>query len=178
MDTIVYTFVNSCGTAATAMVVTVNALPVPVITSLGTTLSAGTGYLSYKWFVNGTLIAAETAATITPTADGIYTAEVTDGNGCTGLSAGYTVALGVNNIAPAAVDIKIYPNPSESVVYIKSPVRVNVSVFAVDGRLAISQQDVTSIDMGSLASGAYMIVVYDNETGVKLKTERIMKMGE
>jgi len=137
-------------------------------------LSTGS-YTSYQWFRNGVLIAGATGSSIDETGGGIYTVVVTDAQGCTDTSSGYTmVAAGINNIS-APQDIKVYPNPAASVVHIESPVQVNVSVLSIDGKLLIAQNNATDVDISSLADGMYMILVYD-QNGLLLKTAKLAKV--
>ncbi len=177
LDTIIYKDSNSCGIATTAMVVTVNPLPVPVIVRTGSVLSTTLGYTTYQWILNGAPITGETNSTANAGQDGRYTVQVTDANGCSALSDSLHVSLGVNEASSDVTLINIYPNPSESIVHIESPVKVNITLLTIDGRVVMTGQDTQSADLSTLANGTYMLVVYDNKTGTKLKTERIVKMG-
>ncbi|MBK8846197.1 MAG: choice-of-anchor L domain-containing protein [Bacteroidetes bacterium] len=96
--TVTVTDLNGC-TASTNIAVTVNALPVPVITGnlslcagTSSSLSAGNGYVSYLWS-NG-----DSVQTTTVSAAGAYTVTVTDGNGCTGSA--FTIIIVNQNPTP------------------------------------------------------------------------------
>ncbi len=55
-------------------------------------LDAGAGYLSYEWFRNGTQT-GDTTRTIMARLPGVYTVSVTDGSGCSGLSAPFDLFI-------------------------------------------------------------------------------------
>ncbi|MCB0754337.1 MAG: hypothetical protein KDB98_02005 [Flavobacteriales bacterium] len=95
--TIVYSYTdgNGCSDSYTQQV-TVNAVPLPVITPSGTTaicagdaltLDAGTGYAIYDWSTN------QNGQSINVTAAGNYNVTVTTFAGCVGTSADVTVAV-------------------------------------------------------------------------------------
>jgi len=108
--TITYTYTdgNSCTNTSTQQV-TVNAVPLPVITPAGSsaicagtniTLDAGAGYAGYTWSMggNGQSVSVGTAGT--------YSVTVTTAAGCVGTSADATVtvnALPVVNLGPDTV---------------------------------------------------------------------------
>ena len=82
--TVTVTDANGC-TASTSLSLTVNALPVPLISGINTVcqgntanLNAGLGYTTYQWSTGSN------AQTISPNTAGVYTVTVTDANGCTG----------------------------------------------------------------------------------------------
>ena len=90
---------------------TVNALPVPVITQNGNDLSSSTG-VSYQWYLDGTELVGETNQDHTASADGAYVVSVTDSNGCEGSSNPLNVTLvGLEDLALPS--IQIFPNPME-----------------------------------------------------------------
>jgi hypothetical protein len=71
--------------------------------------------------------------------------------------------------------VSIFPNPATSRINIKASVPVNVKLFTPDGKLVMTQSDAHDLAVDNLASGVYMITVYD-ENNVLLKTERLVKM--
>jgi hypothetical protein len=70
-------------------------------------------------------------------------------------------------------DIKIYPNPAASTVYISSPVKVHATISSVDGRQLIDQPDAQSIDVSMLPDGLYMISLFD-ESGVRIVVQKLV----
>ncbi|MDB4655864.1 T9SS type A sorting domain-containing protein, partial [Flavobacteriales bacterium] len=109
--TIVYTYSDGNGCTNTASTdVTVNPLPVPVITPSGTseicfgtdiTLDAGTGYAVYDWSnsQNGQSITVSTADD--------YNVTVTTFEGCVGTSADVTVVVNPNPVVDLGADTVI-----------------------------------------------------------------------
>lgn len=113
---------NGC-TGSASFGVTVNPLPVPVITGVNTvcqgqtaSLNAGGGYSSYQWS-NGT-----TTQAISTGVSGSYTVTVTDNNGCSGSTS-------------QIVTVNALPSPS------------------ISGILDICAGDNTTLDAGSGYSG-------------------------
>jgi uncharacterized delta-60 repeat protein len=70
-------------------------------------------------------------------------------------------------------DLLIYPNPSASIVHIKSGANINIVVRDIQGRTLLTSRE-TSFDISNLASGLYMIQLSDKEGNV-LKTEKLLK---
>jgi hypothetical protein len=111
--TVVVTNASTCSSTSTAIVVTVNALPIATITPATTTtfcqggsvvLNANTGTgLTYQWFNNASAISGATAASYTGTTSGSYTVVVTNASSCSSTSAATVVtvnALPVASISP------------------------------------------------------------------------------
>jgi hypothetical protein len=87
-------------------------LPVPTITDMGSFLDAGAGYASYQWFVDGVLISGEIAQTTVPMVSGFYTVQVTDSNGCTGVSDSLEfIMVSAPSALTGGVEIQLFPNP-------------------------------------------------------------------
>ena len=100
--------VNCSGTVSGVATVTVNSIPVPVITGLTnlcqgstTTLNAGPGYPFYLWSTGANTQTINTGTT------GIYTVTVTDMNGCTG-SASATVTVHPSPVAVINPSVTTY----------------------------------------------------------------------
>ncbi|MDR3679299.1 MAG: T9SS type A sorting domain-containing protein [Flavipsychrobacter sp.] len=166
---------GGCSNQVTATV-TVNALPVPIVTATGLVLSTGT-FTNYSWSKNGVPIAGATAQSYTATSNGDYTVTVTDVNGCTGTSAIKTITgVGIENVL-INNDVSIYPNPASTIVTIVSDKRVTVSVGGMDGRELMRKEGVKTLDISALASGIYLLKIYD-QTGHLLKVERLVKCNK
>jgi Zn-dependent metalloprotease len=98
-----------CKDTSNVVVVTVNPLPVAVITASSTsfcagdsttlTASSGTGY-QYQWYMNGSAISGATAQTLTVNQAGNYGVIITDGNGCT------------SSAVPIAITVIPLPTPT------------------------------------------------------------------
>ncbi len=153
--------------------------PVPVISldTLPNLLFTG-AFVTYQWFLGGVAIPGATNNNILQGPLGsVYTVVVTDINGCSDTSAAWIVGGAVLGVQPPAVkaDIKIYPNPVSSILYIEAPVKVMVSVVSTDGRTLIDRKEAVSLNVGQLADGMYMIMVYDENNNL-LKTDKFMKV--
>lgn len=77
---------------------------VPAITLTGTTLSVPTGFATYQWLANGSLIAGATNASFSPTTNGSFSVIVTGLNGCsdTTMMLNYAVpSVTIGGLSPA-----------------------------------------------------------------------------
>jgi hypothetical protein len=170
--------VSNGGCSITLSSVTVVAPPNAVITHpSGNILTTGS-FATYQWYLNGTAISGATSVVYHYAAPGAYTVIVTDGNGCSDTSAAYTVTSinGVAGVNVNALDIRLFPNPTASVITIDAPVKVNVSVLSPDGKVIMQQDDATTIDVSNLANGMYMIMIYSQDNAL-LKTDKFMKVN-
>lgn len=142
-------------------------------------------YATYQWYKNGTPITGANSSTLPVTGAGLYKVVVSDANGCYVASAPYNITGGgggggggggsaVKN-TPQETDLKVFPNPAASTLWIVAPVTVNVSVISPDGKVVIEQKQATSIDVSQLAGGLYIIMIYD-ENSTLLKTEKFVKI--
>jgi hypothetical protein len=173
-----YTLVVDNGTCTVAEPA-VNILPNPTPganwNTSGNYLYTGS-YTTYQWLMNGTAITGATSSIYPPTVNGSYAVVVTDVNGCTDTSAAYAYSsgtAGVNNVS--AGSINVYPNPASSVLHIDAPMNVNITMISPDGRVVITQEKAVSVNIGGLANGVYMIMVYD-EHNMLLKTSKFTKI--
>jgi hypothetical protein len=179
---------TSDGCVTVSSPVTVNILPSPVPVIVKTVGSTGTPivlsttsatYLSYKWIRNGGSTPDATTPTDTLTKKGTYKVIVTDVNGCTGESLPMDLmddVLGVGNVVINGSDIKVYPNPTESRVFIESPVVVKVEIKDASGRTVYTQSNVSEIDMSKFADGVYLFMISDKTGKQLLKEQRVSKV--
>ena len=76
----------------------------------GISLEATQGFLSYQWLDgNGSNILGATNQNFTPTSGGVYSVEVTDQDGCVGIS--NSVNFIVESLNSENNIFSIYPNP-------------------------------------------------------------------
>lgn len=112
----------------------------PVITQSGDTLCTGSGYATYQWLDgNGDPISGANQPCFIPGANGNFSVQVTDSNGCDGQSTAFTF-VGMED--DLKFGLTIYPNPSTGTFWI-SPEQtlegpVWIQVFDQRGRLAKS----------------------------------------
>jgi len=165
---------NGCGTDTLAAVA-VTAAPHPLITTTGSNILYTGTFAAYQWYLNGVAISGANSSIYTYTLPGVYTVKVTDSHGCSGTSVAYTVTGSISGISEtSATDIQIYPNPLSTIVHIKAPAKINVTILNMVGQVVLEQQNATDINMSGMANGIYIIKVYD-ENNVILKTEKLVK---
>jgi uncharacterized protein YjdB len=172
--TVSYTISGGCGSVSTSAGITVAAVVTPVVTRSGDTLTATGGYTSYQWLLSGSPISGATDSSYVMHSNGNYSVVTENTAGCTDTSS----VLGVTNLAvnplSTARDITVYPNPAQSVVYISSQEPVDVRLTTLEGRMVQEAKQVRSMDISHIASGGYMLEVYDRQ-GIRLKTVYVVK---
>jgi hypothetical protein len=141
----------------------------------GNYLYTGTAH-AYQWFRNdGAIAGATTGMYMSPTA-GSYRVVVYDVNGCTDTSDVYMITSTSVTDNAAISSIEIFPNPASTTVFVKADVPVKVAVAAPDGRIVVPAQTTTSVAVGHLPNGMYLMMVFDSENQL-LKTVRFSKMN-
>lgn len=168
-----------CPSVSTFIRVKVYPLPTPVVywvrpRVLGVTQK----YYTYQWYKNNVKIDDTDALGplyyVPDDGDGAYTVEVTDSNGCTAKSDVFLFSVGIKDQVTASA-IKIYPNPVTDVLYIKSPVAVDIRLSDLTGRIVLSREDAKSVSLADLAGGTYLLTLTDKE-GNLVKVEKINKL--
>lgn len=166
---------NCSGSVIGTPVVTVNPVPVPVITGSQTlTVSGITGTATYQWELNGTAISGATNNTFNPTTSGTYSLVVTQ-NGCTGTSNSLTVTITrIYSEWVNADQFSVYPNPSKGIFIIKGSVEImSVTIFDVNGKQIQSYSiadllDSVQVDMSNAPAGLYFVKIF-TENGLSLQ---------
>lgn len=169
---------GSCTVTTTEVAVSGVPLPDPVITQAGSLLKTQTFYVAYQWYKNLVPIAGATTHTIAHSGAGNYKVMVTDTNGCQSVSANKVITGGgVTTYAGSPTvgdDIRLFPNPTNGLVYVANAEGLKMIVSAADGRTVASGQAGSVIDMSALASGIYLVRIADEEDRV-LKIEKVVK---
>jgi len=176
------TIPGSCTVMTVAIPVTEFPLPNPIVSFDGTYLSTGTYYVTYQWYKNLVPITGATTSSTPCMGAGDYKVAVTDTNGCQSYSDVYvdTVCSVTGGGGTTAVpnvnkgEIRIYPNPAQTVVHIESAVPVRAVINSIDGRTLLNVAAAKDVNISSLADGIYMIMLYDNN-GTMLKVEKLVK---
>jgi hypothetical protein len=167
-----------CSTSSVLLDVTVHPAPVPnVVRKNSYTLQTSQSYTNYQWFFNNVAIGGAVADTLSFTQNGAYKVRVTDANGCEGFSGQYFINnVGIVSTA-AGQSIRVYPNPTSSMVYIDASVKVKVALRDVTGKAVIEAENVKEIDLGDVANGVYLLYISDLE-GRLLKAEKVTKTNQ
>jgi hypothetical protein len=157
--------------------------PNPAIYANGVSLSTGV-YVSYQWYSDNnashTILPINGATSngyVAPT-NGSYWVKVVDHNGCSQMSDSVVVdVLSVGRNIMNNIDVKIFPNPATTIVYIECAQAVNVKVTGLEGKSVMEVNNATQLDLGNLANGVYLINVYDANDKL-LKVERLLKNNQ
>jgi hypothetical protein len=171
--------VDNASCHVTLPAINVIAPPMPVIAfdSLANILYTGS-FAGYQWFRDNNMIPGATTYSIPKDANGDYTVAVTDGNGCTDTSMVFTVTDIIVSKVKTIInggDIKVYPNPATSIIYIDAPEKVYVTVMSTDGKMLMAQKEAVSINISQLPDGVYMLMIY-GENNMLLKADKIVKI--
>jgi hypothetical protein len=163
------TVTNNICTATDTVQVTVNPLPVPVITQSGNSLVANFPATSVQHWSMGGQILAGTASTnpYNPAMDGSYTVTVVDNLGCIGESALFSFLM-TSIQSMDAQRLSVYPNPVEDNLRIEAEAGVEaeltISIVDLTGRTVVDvlqgQQVVRFgewIPVQSLDPGIYLV---------------------
>jgi hypothetical protein len=175
--TVTGTDANGC-TNTDQVTVTVYPTPAaPVITASMDTLFS-TPAADYLWFLNGSSLGGQTNDFLVVTANGTYTVEITDANGCTNTSAAYVFnTLGQTSIQND-LKVEVYPNPfnNQTFINIQSPNAgtAQVQVFDAIGKLVSTRQVnvqsgdnrfvLNGNDFGANSGIYFITIVNGNET--------------
>ncbi|WP_123985297.1 T9SS type A sorting domain-containing protein [Taibaiella soli] len=169
---------NGYGCSATSqpVSVTVNALPSPVITHNGDgSFTTNPGFATYQWYFDGQAITGATTDSVMPVQNGLYWVAVSDGNGCINTSPQmFMNNVGVVSVMTSGDDIRLFPNPTQQFVNIDAPVKVDVMVRDLQGRMVMIQKEAKRVDVSPLANGVYMFMILD-QNGMLLKAEKVFK---
>lgn len=168
--------VTGCLGSSQSVQVVVHPLPTPEIAFNGVNLTTTDPFAQYQWVLNSQSIGGATQRNYTPSVSGAYHVVVTDSNGCTSLSDILFVnSVGVKNTA-AGQAIRIYPNPTNGMLFIKSTIDVSLQLRDVTGKLVLSGDNTTGLNLESLTEGMYMLYITDT-TGQLIRVEKISKLS-
>ena len=150
-------------------------VPKPNVLRTGTILTLDKPYSKYQWYRNNKIIAGATLRSYTMVLDGAYHAQVWDKNGCENYSDTLqSKALSISGQNSNDVSIKIYPNPTNDLLYIESPINIKATVFDALGRKLLEAKNASRISLKSFADGMYILYITDDE-GILMGTYKIRK---
>lgn len=145
-----------------------NAVPETPIISYNGGILTSSAPIGNQWYLGGTPIGGATQNTFTPQQNGVYTVEVTSGQGCSAMSAQFTVVdVGIPDLSKA-ISLIHFPNPVHDLVTFNIVNSVNIggeSIVITDlqGRLVSETKNISlpagtttiSIDVKQLSPGIY-----------------------
>jgi hypothetical protein len=183
--TVTGTDVNGCENMAIASV-TVNALPVLMVSTTNTLLCTGqtatlsvTGATSYTW--NTTETTADIA--VSPTTQTTYTVDGTDGNGCANTMTfmqDVSLCTGVAQLSNvASAGLQVYPNPTTGTIKIQlenwNSEIITITLTNAIGQVVLSEttgSQNSSFNLSQVSTGIYTLKA---ESKGMTKTVRLIK---
>ena len=147
----------------------------PVISDSASVLSTLNTFVSYQWLYNGVPIPGATGSSYTAVNSGLYQVAITTDSGCRDTSAAYSTVLAVQSVL-LADKITVFPNPSNTVINITSPVEINVQLTNMIGQTIFYLQNVKQLDLSTMPPGIYTLSIFTAE-GIKIKTEQLSWLG-
>jgi|GEM_PF-5345895 len=165
---------TSCAATGDTIALTVNPLPVPVISVISVggvqTVTTNTPFNSYQWYYNNQIVVDSTSQYMATIGQGNYYVVVTDSNGCSDTSNVLSIFLDVTDVDAAA--ISVYPNPAQDLLHVMAPATVNVTIADMQGRVLIQERS-GKILLKGLASGMYVITITRTD-GALLRAEKLI----
>jgi len=157
--------------------VSVNPAPLPSIMMNGGTLQTGT-YASYQWYVNSTAIPGATSSSWNYTENGDYYVEVSNGNGCIGVS-NTTSVFDVSLEEEKNAMFSLYPNPTMNEIYVDFGREINnvtINLMNALGQLIYTESKISGTlfmySMQDIATGIYYLEIQE---GKSITTMRFVK---
>ena len=137
---------------------------------------------SYQWYLDGNLIAGETAQTIDALENGSYTVEVLEATGCILTSEPYEFILDSTPVISSIKQWSIAPNPVADILIMQVRTDVsekyNLTISDPKGKV-IHQENVTvdgtanlQVDISKYENGVYLVMLSDGEV---VQTKRVVK---
>ncbi len=155
------------------VVITVASVPEVFIQQNGNQLYyAGFESGDFQWFLNGEPIEGAINADIVITQDGIYHLELTNSNGCLGVSGEINAIWdGIEELGIAGV--RVYPNPVQDLLTIEftDAALHTIELYSAEGKLVLSQTyaaQIQRLDLSEFASGVYTLTVVGMENTVRV----------
>ena len=86
------------------------------------------------------------------------------------------VATGLSRLRNEDPLIKFYPNPTNNIVELISPIPVNVEIMTPAGQIVAAHDNARMLNLIGLSNGTYFLLFTDKATGHLVQTSRITKM--
>lgn len=160
--------------------VTVSPLPsVPVVTQNGSVLSSS-ATSNNQWLIEGNPIIGATGQTFTPVTNGSYAVMVTNAAGCTSVSSGININVGIDKQPEAQAIINLYPNPANNVCILESSKPIDkVNIRDISGRITSASVNFISvstveIEVSKLTKGLYFVEILDSSNKL-IRVKKLVK---
>ena len=180
-----YTDANGCIQVGS---LTVRVYPVPaqptVLQVLPTVLESSVTGARYQWFKGGVWIPGATSKQLNITTGGNYQVKVFNAYDCDRLSTGLVISSTGLSIDEVFNTMKIFPNPTQSVVALEFGVALEsdmtIQVMDIAGRAVYlntisAGTQIYRIDLSQYMAGSYQIILRDSDTGAA-SVEQIIKV--
>lgn len=159
--------------------VVVNANPsAPLLTAVGDTLTATSGFSSYTWYRDSVLLISSASNEYISTQNGTYYVTVTDSNGCIGSSQPIVLSTGLQELWEQKR--LVYPNPTTGLIYFHQNIKSDdVTIYNALGEikwLPKYKAQNNFIDLSALIEGIYYITTTDRNGN--LCRDKILKTNK
>jgi hypothetical protein len=141
---------------------------------------------TFQWFRNGVMIPGAVDRNLVVSLPGTYRVEIADNNICSAKSDGFDVILtdvDEDVVAGHGAELRLFPNPTTGQFTIETVLadagNVKIELVNTVGEVVLTLNEITNggtfsanVDMGTLASGVYNVVV---TTGNERWTVRLVR---
>jgi hypothetical protein len=152
------------------IVMGIQPLPVPVAYVQGVLLSTTQPFSAYQWLFEGSIIPGANNQQYTAAANGSYRVEVSDNNGCLGISAPVQVESVDNQLIATGQVFSLRPNPNSGIflldVFVPASIAIDLKIVSSQGMeinlpKTMLQQGQNSLpfNLSQLAPGLYYVVM-------------------
>ncbi len=163
---------NGCTSTDIVQVTVIDAPDTPIITVNGDgdlEVSIEPGQ-TVEWYLDGVLISGQTGATLTPTANGNYTAIVVDGSCASDESTAFEVDF-VSVMDIAMQQFTVYPNPTTDnlTIQVEALPMENSTIEVVDmsGKIVLAIPFATQFSVQDLDKGVYFMKISGIDQRIK-----------
>lgn len=167
---------NTCG-VSTPQTLTVTVLDTPTVTINAQTnqLTSQTSGVAYQWYLDGNILNGENGISITPAQSGNYAVEVTDANGCSGLS--QTLNFIYNGLEETSFNsFSISPNPNTTgnlhLTLTQPANKLQLKIIDVTGKEVLAQyitSSVADLNIATLSKGMYLLTLTGEGRNIREK---------
>ena len=167
--------INNCLSTSSTIITE----PAPLIVTIsvnGVYLEATSGFVSYQWLDgNGSFILGANSQNYLPSNAGDYSVEVTDQNGCTGIS--NTINYIIESLNSENNILSIYPNPASNWITLETQenIKNDINIINVIGEkvYTISKDkfldNYEMINISNLPKGTYIIQLINSQSIINHK---------